>query len=182
MVYGTADGESTHWFDGRFAAKASNGNLIWLDNCYGATYSGFVRGKVFYSVGHAHDCSSIKAFPETKPRTHHRALAETTYATGKDTTKPSVNSNYSKQPVPSLLHWFPTLTAGTFTGQHQAAWAITGNATYLALAGEFTKVNGKAQQGLTRFAIASVAPNNVGPVASSGWCPRSARPSAASCT
>ena len=66
-VYGTADGESRHWFDGRFAAKASNGNLIWLDNCYGATHSGFVQGKVFYSVGHAHDCRSIKAFPETDP-------------------------------------------------------------------------------------------------------------------
>jgi hypothetical protein len=175
-VYGTADGESWHWFDGRFAAKASNGNLIWLDNCYGATYSGFVHGKVFYSVGHAHDCRSIKAFPETDPRTHHRALAETTYATGRDTTPKSVNSNYSKQPVPSLLHWFPTLNAGRFTGQHQGAWAITGNATYVALAGEFTKVNGKAQQGLTRFAVKAVAPNNVGPVASAGLVPKATSP------
>ena len=171
-VYGTADGESLHWFDGRFAAKASNGNLIWLDNCYGATYSGFARGQVFYSVGHAHDCRSVKAFPETKPRSYHRALAETTYATGKDTTAKSVNSHYSKQPVPSLLHWFPTLNTGTFTGQHQGAWAITGNASYVALAGEFTKVNGKAQQGLTRFASSAGAPNKVGPVASAGLVPK----------
>jgi hypothetical protein len=171
-VYGTADGESKHWFDGRFAAKASNGNLIWLDNCYGATYSGFVRGKVFYSVGHAHDCRSIKAFPETNPRVAHRALAETTYATGRDTTPKGANSNYSKQPVPSLLHWFPNISSGTFTGQHQGAWAITGNATYLALAGEFTTVNGVAQQGLTRFAISSAAPNKVGPKGSDALVPK----------
>lgn len=171
VVYGTADGEGSRWFDGRFAAKASNGNLIWLDNCYGATYSGFVRGKVFYSVGHAHDCRSIKAFPETKPRTNHRALAETTYATGRDSTPKGANSNYSKQPVPSLLHWFPTLNAGKFTGQNQGAWAITGNATYIALSGEFTTVNGKAQQGLTRFGTKSVAPNKVGPLASAGLVP-----------
>jgi len=172
VVYGTADGESLKWFDGRFAAKAGNGNLVWLDNCYGATYSGFVRGKVFYSVGHAHDCSSIKAFPETRPRTHHRALAETTYATGRDSTKKGTNSNYSKQPVPSLLHWFPTLNTGKFTGQNQGAWAITGNGSYLALAGEFTQVNGKAQQGLTRFGTKAVAPNKVGPRASSGLVPK----------
>jgi hypothetical protein len=172
VVYGTADGESLHWFDGRFAAKASNGNLVWLDNCYGATYSAFVRGTVFYSVGHAHDCRSIKAFPETKPRTHHRALAETTYATGRDSTPPGANSNYSKQPVPSLLHWFPTINAGTYTGQNQGAWAITGNASYIALAGEFTKVNGKAQQGLTRFGSKAVAPNKTGPVSSTGLVPK----------
>jgi hypothetical protein len=172
VIYATADGESRHYFDGRFAAKASNGNLIWLDNCYGATYSGFVRGKVFYSVGHAHDCSSVKAFKETKPRTYYRALAETTYATGRDTTKPGVGSHYSKQPVPSLLHWYPSLTAGSFTGQGQAAWAVTGNASYLALAGEFTKVNGVNQQGMTRFAIAAIAPNKVGPVAADSLTPK----------
>lgn len=176
IIYGTADGEGTHWFDGRFAAKGSNGNLIWLDNCYGATYSGYVRGEVFYSVGHAHDCASIKAFPETDPRSHHRALAETTYATGRDTTEPAVNSNYSKQPVPTLLHWFPDLTYGSYTGQEQAAWAITGNASYVALAGEFTAVNGEAQQGLTRFAVTAKAKNTAGPLPSAGLVPRVTSP------
>lgn len=172
VVYGTADGESWHWFDGRFAAMANNGNLVWLDNCYGATYSGFVTGKVFYSVGHAHDCRSIKAFPETDPRTHHRALAETTYATGRDSTAKGAGSNYLKQPVPTLLHWFPSLNAGTYTGQHQGAWAITGTSRYLLLAGEFTKVNGRSQQGLTRFATTATAPNKTGPVAAAGLIPK----------
>jgi hypothetical protein len=177
-VYGSADGEGTHWFDGRFAALASNGNLVWLDNCYGATYSGFVTGSVFYSVGHAHDCASLNGFPETSPRTNHRALAETTNATGHDVTDPGENSNYSGQPIPTLLHWYPTLVAGDFTGQNQAAWAVTGTSQYLALAGEFPSVNGIAQQGLVRFAVSSIAPNKTGPVASAGLVPTVTSPTA----
>ncbi|GAA4092983.1 hypothetical protein [Actinomadura miaoliensis] len=163
-VYGSANGEGMHWFDGRFAAKAADGELVWLDNCYGASYGVFAQGKSLYSVSHAHDCSSLGAFPETTPSTWHRALAETTYATGKDQAPPGSNSNYRRQPVPSLLHWFPTLTAGTFTGQSQAAWAVTGNSEYVAMGGEFPRVNGVAQQGLVRFAVKAKAPNKSGPV------------------
>jgi hypothetical protein len=163
-VYGTADGEGSHWYDGKFAATASTGKLVWLDNCYGATYSGFVRGKVFYTVGHAHDCASLGTFPETSPRTYHRSLAETTYATGKDKSTPGAGSHYSKQPIPSQLHWYPSINLGTFTGQNQGAWAITGNSKYTALGGEFTRVNGVDQQGLVRFTNSTLAPNKSGPV------------------
>ncbi|WP_067915434.1 LamG-like jellyroll fold domain-containing protein [Actinomadura rubrobrunea] len=162
-VYGSANGEGWHWFDGRFAAKASNGDLVWLDNCYGATYGIFVQDQSVYSVSHAHDCSSLGAFPETNPTTWHRALAETSYPTGTDQAPPGSNSNYSGQPVPSLLHWFPTLAMGTFTGQYQAAWAVTGNSDYIAMGGEFPRVNGVPQQGLVRFALKDKAPNNTGP-------------------
>ncbi|TDD75386.1 PKD domain-containing protein [Actinomadura rubrisoli] len=164
-VYGAADGEGGHWFDGRFAAKAATGDLVWLDNCYGATYGMFVQGQSVYSVSHAHDCASLGAFPETKPQSWHRALAETTYPTGIDLTPPGANSNYRNQPIPSLLHWFPTVAQGTFTGQYQGAWAVTGNDGYVALGGEFPKVNGKAQQGLVRFALKADAPNKAGPLA-----------------
>ena len=162
-VYGAANGEGWHWFDGRFAAKASNGDLVWLDNCYGASYGVFAQGESLYSVSHAHDCSSLGAFPETDPQTWHRALAETTYPTGTDKAPPGANSNYSGQPIPTLLHWFPTLAQGTFTGQYQAAWAVTGNSEYIALGGEFPRVNGVNQQGLVRFAVKDKAPNDVGP-------------------
>ncbi|MCP2336852.1 PQQ-like beta-propeller repeat protein [Actinomadura rupiterrae] len=162
-VYGAADGEGYHWYDGRFAAKASGGDLVWLDNCYGATYSILPLGKAVYSVSHAHDCSSLGAFKDTTPETYHRTLAETAAPTGRDQAEPGSNSNYSKQPVPSLLHWFPTLAMGTFTKQFQAAWAVTGNANTIALGGEFPSVNGKPQQGLVRFAIRAKAPNKTGP-------------------
>ncbi|RFU36363.1 hypothetical protein DZF91_38655 [Actinomadura logoneensis] len=162
-VFGAADGEGGHWFDGRFAAKADGGELVWLDNCYGATYSILPLGKTVYSVSHAHDCTSLGAFRETSPVTWHRTLAETAAPMGRDQGEPGSNSNYDRQPVPGLLHWFPTLAAGAFTGQYQAAWAVTGNAGLIALGGEFPSVNGRAQQGLVRFAVRSKAPNKAGP-------------------
>ncbi|MFC6878195.1 MULTISPECIES: LamG-like jellyroll fold domain-containing protein [Actinomadura] len=165
-VFGAADGEGWYWYDGRFAAKAATGDLVWLDNCYGATYGIFAQGDAIYSVSHAHDCASLGAFPETSPQTWHRALAETAYPTGTDPAPPGANSNYSKQPVPSLLHWFPTLALGSFTKQYQAAWAVTGNSEYVAMGGEFPRVNGKAQAGLVRFAVKGKAPGKTGPEAS----------------
>jgi hypothetical protein len=177
-VYGSADGEGTHWFDGRFAATLSTGALIWLDNCYGATYGLQVTGKTLYSVGHAHDCSSLGAFPDTFPSSWHRTLAETAYKTGTDHSIPGTNSNYSHQPIPSLLHWFPTLGVGSYTGQNQAAWTITGNSNYVVLGGEFPSVNGTAQQGLVRFAVKAIAPDKVGPASSSSLTPTVATPKA----
>jgi hypothetical protein len=163
VVYASADGEGGHWFDGRFAAKASNGDLVWLDNCYGATYGIYATAQTVYSVSHAHDCTSLGAFPETNPKTWQRTLAETKAATGRDQSPPGSNSNYRNQPIPTLLHWFPRLAMGSFTKQNQAAWSVTGNADYVALGGEFPKVNGKAQQGLVRFAVRAKAPNKTGP-------------------
>jgi hypothetical protein len=180
MVYASADGEGWYWFDGRFAAKASNGHLEWLDNCYGATYGIFPVGGAVYSVSHAHDCSSLGAFPETTPKTWHRALAETKVATGTDQSDhPAANTNYPgrKLPVPSLLDWFPRLAVGSYTGQSQAAWAVTGNSDYIAMGGEFPNVNGKPQQGLVRFAIKDKAPNKVGPETSELKAPTAAKTS-----
>ncbi|MFC6934055.1 PQQ-binding-like beta-propeller repeat protein [Actinomadura yumaensis] len=174
-VFGAANGDGYHWFDGRFAAKAADGALTWLDNCYGATYGIFAQGNSVYSVSHAHDCGSLGAFPETTPQTWHRALAETRAATGKDQARPGSGSNYSKQPVPSLLHWFPTLAMGSFTKQYQAAWAVTGNADYIAMGGEFPRVNGKAQQGLVRFGVKAKAPNKSGPVKADLGTPKASK-------
>jgi hypothetical protein len=152
-------------FEGTFAANPSNGALIWVADCHGDTYSAFARGGVVYTVGHAHFCGNIGGFPETTPRTYHRALALTTAATGtvaKNTT--GKYANFGGLPAPSLLTWFPTIPAGTYTGQSQGAWSVAGNASYLVLGGEFPSVNGHAQQGLVRFGVSSLAPNKVGPV------------------
>ena len=65
-------------------------------------------------------------------------------------------------PASTPLHWFPTLAIGTYTGQSQAAWSLSGNADYLVLGGEFPSVNGTKQQGLVRFARSGLAPNKRG--------------------
>ena len=158
-------------FEGRFAIDQT-GNVIFLDDCHGDTYSVAPVGGVLYSVGHSHMCSNINGFPEVTPRVAHRALADTTVAT--QTVKTNTQNGYANfagQPAPTQLDWYPNLQAGTFTGQTQAAWSVVGNSTYISLGGEFPKVNATQQQGLVRFAVAAIAPNRVGPVASSAITP-----------
>jgi hypothetical protein len=178
LIYGSgyAFGSGSS-FEGTFAASPSTGAIVWLNDCHGDTYDVYPIGQVLYSVGHNHDCSAISSFPETSPRTWHHALASTTYATGQNKGPDSYGWNYNGIPDSSVLVWFPSLGIGSYTGQFQAAWSITGNGTYLALGGEFPTVNGKAQQGLTRFAIRASAPNKVGPVSSSGLTPTLTSPS-----
>ncbi|WP_354178700.1 PKD domain-containing protein [Arthrobacter sp. UYP6] len=171
VIYASANGMGGHWYDGRFAADFKTGELVWMDNCYGATTDVAVMGEVLYSVSHAHDCSSLGEFPETSPQTWRRSLAETIYATGTDQAPRGSNSTYSGQPVPSLLHWYPSINTGFFTGQYQGGWALDNNENYLVEGGEFTTVNGKQQQGLAVFGQRSVAPNKTGPVYSAAVKP-----------
>ncbi|KQV07006.1 hypothetical protein ASC63_06585 [Leifsonia sp. Root112D2] len=164
IVYGGADGEGGHWFDGRFAANAATGDLVWLDNCYGATYGQSVIGEVIYYVDHSHDCTSVGTFPQQNPNVWKRGIANTIFATGTDQGAPGSNMNYSYQPVPTQLNWYPDVNAGTYTGQYQGGWSLGTNGTYLIMGGEFTSIGGKAQQGLATFATRNVAPNKIGPV------------------
>ena len=61
-----------------------------------------------------------------------------------------------------MVNWLPVFTQGTFTGQGQAAWNVTGNNDYVVFGGEFPRVNNVGQQGLVRFARRSIAPKAAG--------------------
>ena len=163
-VYGSgyAAGKGSN-FEGTFAVAPTTGAIRWLNDCHGDTYDVFPVGGVLYSVSHAHDCSPIGEFPETSPRTNHRLLATTTVARGRNTGPDSYRWDYSAWPSAGLLAWWPSLSMGSYTGQNQAAWSLTGTKDYLAVGGEFPSVNGVAQQGLVRFARAGLAPNKQGP-------------------
>jgi PKD repeat protein len=176
-VYGTGyvfgSGGNT---EGRFAINPNNGNLVWINDCHGDTYSAIPIGQVLYSVSHAHYCGNMGAFPEDTLKVGHHALAETTYPTC--TLKPSgpgTYFNFGGEPCSTQLDWYPDVTPGTYTGQSQAAWSVAGNSDYVVLGGEFPRVNGVAQQGLARFAIARIAPNKMGPVAAAGMTPTATR-------
>ncbi len=166
-VYGTSFNFGTGNFEGVWAAQPSTGAIKWLDDCHGDTYSAFSAGGVVYSAGHAHHCQNIGGFPDTNPRVHHYLTAYTKDATGtvaKNNQSGSGYGNFEGRPAPSLINYFPTLTAANFTGQWQAAWSLSGNSDYVVAGGEFTKVNGVAQQGLVRFAVPAKAPKKQGPV------------------
>ncbi|MGI8760338.1 MAG: PKD domain-containing protein [Jatrophihabitantaceae bacterium] len=172
QVYGSGFSYGAGNFEGTFGLDPDTGTINFVNDCHGDTYSVFPAGQVLYSVSHAHDCSAVGAFPDTNPRIWHHALAQTTYGTGTNTGPDSYGWNYNGVPDSTLLQWYPTLAIGSYTHQYQAAWAVTGNSNYLALAGEFPTVNGGAQQGIVRFAVRSLAPNKTGPTPTSAITPR----------
>ena len=140
-------------FEGTFAADPSTGQISTVNDCHGDSYDILPVGQVMYTVGHVHDCTPIGSFPDTEPRVRwQHALAFTIGSTGTNTGPDSYGWNFDGQPASSLLHWFPSVTAGTYTGQGQAGWSLAGNSDYIVMGGEFPKVNGVAQQGLTRMA------------------------------
>jgi hypothetical protein len=152
-------------FEGTARLEPNTGQIIWLDDCHGDTYGTFPTRHVLYSVSHAHDCSAIGSFPNANPEVAHRALAEALAPTGVIRSVDSYGWDYIGTPASAVLPWFPTLSSGAYTGQNQAAWAVTGNSRYVAMGGEFPRVDGVFQHGLVRFAISSRAPNKSGPVA-----------------
>ncbi|KRC52152.1 hypothetical protein ASE16_03645 [Leifsonia sp. Root227] len=165
--------------EGSFAADANTGALIWLEDCHGDTYNVYPLGDALYAVGHPHDCRNVGGFPETNPRTFHHSIAFSKARTGTLTNDGNRSYfNFSGQPSPSQLNWFPDYVTGSFTGQGQAAWSLAGNSQYLVVGGEFPFVNGVAQYGLTRFAFDSVVRSNVGPNNNTALAPNATSPTA----
>jgi hypothetical protein len=124
-----ADGKGTGIFDGRIAGRLTDGKMLWKDYCWGATQAVVVHNGVLYSGTHAHDCSRTPGgFPEFNHRQHFLAQ--------------SVRDRH-------ILHWFPDTDDGIGEGAGPRALEMAGGILWAG--GEFTKVNGRPQQGLTRF-------------------------------
>lgn len=154
-------------FEGSFVANAGTGAIVLINGCLGDTYDSYPLGDTFYTVSHAHNCGMIPyGNPEVSPRDYQRTSAYTGYANSTNS-----SGNFQGKPSSEMLHWLPTLTAGTYTGTSQAAWTVEGNGSYVVEGGEFLKVNGVAQQGLVRFATSAVAPNKEGPQGRSEMTP-----------
>ena len=165
-VYGTA-----YWyggvgnFEGMFSADPNTGAIKSMADCHGDTYDSAPIGDIVYTVSHHHDCSNINGFPDTNPRNRwQRANAFTVDA--RTTVGPNTAGGYGDfrgQPAPSIINWFPDVTAGSYTGQYQGGWTTEATSDYVVEGGEFPLVNNKGQQGLVRFAIPSIATNKQGP-------------------
>ncbi|HWD83018.1 MAG TPA: fibronectin type III domain-containing protein [Kribbella sp.] len=125
-------------YDGVLAADTRTGKLIWQSNCLGATEAIAAIGNWLYKGSHAHDCSADGEFPD-KTGMHH--LLVYSAITGK------------------LGPWNPNTDAGGTTLVGPLAFATGGNDLWAG--GDFTKVNGVPQEGLTRF---TNAPGGAAPV------------------
>lgn len=151
-------------FEGTFRAGWADGTLIWMEDCHGDTYSVAPATKAVYTTGHVHYCGNIGGFPETSPRSWQRTLTFTMEPTGLVTANAVGNyANFVGNPRPSLLSFYSDINTGVYTGQGQGAWNVVANSQYVLYGGEFTIVNNKSQQGLGRFAVATIAPNKEGP-------------------
>ncbi|MGH8961450.1 MAG: hypothetical protein ACRDWT_09610 [Jatrophihabitantaceae bacterium] len=170
FIYGTAwaYGSPSATLEGSFSADPDSGAINWIENCWGDEYDIFAMNGVAYNAGHMHACYTLGGWHDTNPRTIRHSLAFTSQPGGtlghdNEGNPDSSTTDFYGQPAPSIVDWFPDFTAGTYTGQSQATWTVTGNGQYLVEGGEFPKVNNQAQQGLVRFAVPSIAPKKQGP-------------------
>jgi len=156
-------------WEGVFAASWDDGKVHWLNDCHGDTYGVYPVGDVVYAASHTHYCENIDGMRQgaggVGDYPYNRAVAFGREVTGTVSWEPDQRRYYSfaGQPSSTQLGWFPSLNTGTYTGQFQGPWSVVGNADYVVMGGEFTRVNGTSQQGLVRFTTADKAPNSEGP-------------------
>lgn len=120
-------------FDGAARLSWSTGDQVWRDTCLGAVQALQLDNGKLFQAHHHHDCSSIGLYPDGRR----------IYLSVTDT----------EDPKQKQLGWFPTLNDGTGEGigGRGLTVATKNGQKYLWVSGEFTSVNGGAQQGLTRF-------------------------------
>ncbi|MEY9997841.1 hypothetical protein ABIE67_009960 [Streptomyces sp. V4I8] len=123
----------TDGIEDRIAFSLSDFNQRWRGRCFGASQAVEVYKGVQYSASHTHTCAQGGEFPELGDRLH--LLAQ------------SVNG-------PALLDWFPDTNdgIGEKIGPRVLTTASKHGVDYMWVGGEFTTVNDKPQQALTRFA------------------------------
>ncbi len=169
LLYGSGYtfGRNAGTLEGVFAAEWGAGALRWVNDCHGDTYAVHPSGDVVYSVGHAHYCGNMGGYgqqtPDDSTWIYRRGVAFSKQPAGTVGTDRLGYTNFGGLPRPELLNFFPTINAGTYTGMFQGPWHVTGNDRYILMAGEFTNVNGVAQQGLVRFQKRAFASNAQGP-------------------
>ncbi|GAA3574387.1 hypothetical protein GCM10022197_34240 [Microlunatus spumicola] len=156
-------------FEGAWAVTPNDGTIKWLADCHGDTYDTTVSNGVVYAASHQHDCSNIGSFPQQRPtQVEWRANAFTADAQGDvlpNSFSPTKFKDYSTYQAPAVINWFPQFAMGPTAGYYsgQPTLTIESNSDYVVVGGQFPTVNGKAQQGLVRFARGSIAPKTDGP-------------------
>jgi hypothetical protein len=137
-AYIADEGTGGGCFDGDWAADVDTGNLIWQNDCLGATQTIEIVNGWLYKGSHAHDCAySAGGFPQvSEPSgvgwvTHH--LLNQSLTDG------------------SLGH-FEANTNEPGGVEPLGPGTMATDGTQLFVGGDFTVVNTTSQQGLTRFA------------------------------
>ncbi|MFE9934521.1 DNRLRE domain-containing protein [Streptomyces sp. NPDC005533] len=147
-------------FDGRIGLRLSDFTEKWRDRCLGATQAVLPYQGVLYSSSHAHDCSLEGQFPDGKRHFFNAQL------TNHEGASPAPVDGFVRSP--RKLGWHPTANDGLGEGIGPRAMTIAekDHVKYMWAGGEFTLINGKPQQALTRFASTGDVGAPTTPVAS----------------
>ena len=159
-------GRSGGTLEGVAAIRWSDGELAWIRDTHGDTYSVHPEGDVVYTASHTHYGANIGSLTQEDVFADwdfYRATASTQYATRIVGKEPLGYTNFEGLPGPTMLNFWPDLDTGIVTGQGQGPWHVTGNEDYIVYGGEFRNVNFRPQQGLVRFTTSDNAPNAEGP-------------------
>ncbi|MBC9227704.1 PKD domain-containing protein, partial [Aeromicrobium sp. zg-636] len=150
-------------FEGTFRSDW-DGNLVWMEDCHGDSYSVFPFKGAVYKATHSHYCGNIGEFPQLDPWHVNHSLAFAKQPSDRTIT-PDIwgYRSFTGKPAGKLLHWYPSWGTGSVSGVDQAGWDVSASGDYLLYGGEFTSVSGVRQQGLVRFAASDKAPNKIGP-------------------
>ncbi len=132
-AYIAAEGTGGGCFDGDFAVNISTGSLVWQNDCLGATQSLVLINNWLFKGSHAHDCAYAPGgFPQVNSGsgwvTHH--LLDQSLTDG------------------TLGHFTPD-TSSPSGGLGPRVMATDGSQLFLG--GDFTLINGGAQQGFAIF-------------------------------
>ena len=107
-------------------------------------------------MGHPHDWGMLGWNPQYDPYKYQYTLAldkdrspTLTNAYG----TPDIWQPFQGVPAAQPLHWLPTLSMGSYTGQYQAAWSVATNGDYTVLGGEFPGRTASANK------VSSASPN-----------------------
>src|SRR5690606_27611209 len=155
--------------EGVFKVDPQSGALVWLEDCHGDTYQLAPINGYVYKATHTHFCGNIGGWPQTDDRHTQwgefmrHAVSYVDQVTGQVRRDQWSYHSHEGRPAPSVTSWSPEWQVGTHTGLSQATWSVDGNQQYVVYGGEFMAVNGRQQQGLVRFAVRSIAPNDEGP-------------------
>ncbi|WP_457254534.1 PKD domain-containing protein [Pedococcus sp. P5_B7] len=151
-------------FEGTFGLDPATGAINFVNDCLGDTYDVAPVKDLLYAVSHYHDCTAIDSIPDTTPRARwQKAVVSYNHPTDLTTRNDVYGWNYTGYQYARQLHWWPDLSFGNFTSAQQAAWAVDTSGDYVVMGGEFPRVNGALQQGLTRMKTRPTAPKLRGP-------------------
>ncbi|PZM95960.1 MAG: laminin G, partial [Actinobacteria bacterium] len=135
IAYVAGEDEQAGCFDGTYAARIADGTLIWLSYCFGSTQAIEVVNGWLYKGSHQRDCGYDPGGyvgPQDERQFVYQRLVAQSLADGR------------------LGHWSPNTNATT--SDHPVGPRVFAtDGRQLFVGGDFTTVNNRPQQGITRF-------------------------------